>query len=121
MEARREEREARARWFHSLNIAEDRLTPDSVGEAAISYVKASATEAAEHVSDTVRNNPGKVAAAGAAVGLFLFRKPIIGAVRRIFSRSEATSDTVQPLAERDIQGVDPVGAAPKIWKITEEV
>lgn len=120
-EARRAEREARARWLGTLGTAQTRFAPDAIAKDAIGQVRDSAGEAAGKITTAVRNRPGTIAAIGAALGLFLFRKPIAAAVRtRLNRRTNAKSNVRSPEKERR-PGRGPVADPTPKSALTEEV
>lgn len=120
-EARRTEREARANWFRSLEIAQSRFAPSAIARNAAEKVKDGASSAVNEVTKSARKRPGTILAIGAAIGLLLYRKPIASAVRAKFSKKHATGEDFRSLPEQrlteDVASDDP---AP-VTIMTEEV
>lgn len=124
IEARQAERHARAQWFRSLDIAQERLAPNAIARTAIEQVKEGASDAVGKATAAARSRPGTMVAIGAALGLFLFRKPITSALRTRLSRKseiEATDDPFHSLPQQsEIERLTETGQAP-ITIISEEV
>lgn len=96
-EARQAERQARANWLYSLGIAQSRLAPKAIARDTVGRVKDGATDMVESAVGTVRKHPGTIIAIGAAIGLFVFRKPIAAAVRKQVSRYQDRKRPVQSI------------------------
>ena len=120
-EARRAERAARARWLGSLNTAQARFAPNAVAKDAMEQFRGSASEAADKVSGAVRKRPGAIVAVGAAIGLFLFRKPIASAVRTQIARRKEAKRSVRPRADETKAGSGPIADPTPKSTLTEEV
>ena len=120
-EARRAERNARARWFSTLNTAQARFAPNAVAKNALEQIRESASETAGKVSGAMRKRPGTIVAAGAAIGLFLFRKPIASAVRTRIARRKKAKHITQPFADEKIKGTGPIADPTPKSTLTEEV
>ncbi|MEO1170170.1 MAG: hypothetical protein AAFW97_15810 [Pseudomonadota bacterium] len=120
-EARRAERDSRANWFRSLEIAQARFAPNAIARHATDKIKDGASSAAGEVAKGVKKRRGTLLAVGLAAGLLAFRKPIASAVRSKFSRKEETGEDFRSLPEQrltgDVQTDDP---AP-VTIVTEEV
>lgn len=120
-EARKAEREARTNWLRSLDIAQARFAPNAIAENAVSQIKETAGKAARKVSGKARKRPGMLIAAGAALGLILFRKPIASAIQaRISKRKETAGDFCSLPAQKIREPADGDDRAP-VTIITEEV
>ena len=103
-EARQDERQARADWLYSLGVAQSRLAPGAIAQDAVDRVKDSATNVVESATGAVRKRPGTIIAVGAAIGLFIFRKPIAAAVRKQITRYKESKDPVAPLDAPESRG-----------------
>lgn len=121
IEARRAERAARTHWFGALDTAQARFAPNAIAKDALDQFKDSANEAAEAVTDAVRKRPGAIVAVGAAVGLFLFRKPIASAFRSRMARRKETKRRRQPLVKQKQSGTGPIADPTPKTTLTEEV
>lgn len=73
---------ARLRFQSTLDTFQHRLSPTTLRDEAVETVRETAVSAARTGAETVRNNPGKIAAGIGLVGLLLARKPIARAIRR---------------------------------------
>lgn len=73
---------ARLRFQSTLDTLQHRLSPSTLRDEAVETVRETAVSAARNGAETVRNNPGKIAAGIGLVGLLLARKPIVRAIRR---------------------------------------
>jgi ElaB/YqjD/DUF883 family membrane-anchored ribosome-binding protein len=120
-EARRAERAARERWFGTLNTAQARFAPNAVAKDAMDQFRESASEAADKVTGAVRKRPGTIVAVGAAIGLFLFRKPIASAVRTQIARRKEAKRSVRPRADETKAGSGPIADPTPKSTLTEEV
>ncbi len=60
-----------------------RLTPASLGKDALTGIRSSTDNAIDATTDAVRKNPLAAVGIVSALALFLFRKPIAGAYRRL--------------------------------------
>ncbi|RED15537.1 hypothetical protein [Parasphingopyxis lamellibrachiae] len=120
-EARRAEREARARWLGTLSTAQARFAPDAIAKDAMEQVRESAGEAADKLSGAVRKRPGTIAAVGAAIGLFLFRKPIAAAVRTRIDRRKKAKAGIRSLTKERQSGQGPIADPTPKSALTEEV
>lgn len=87
--AQAEREVARLRFQSTLDTIQHRLSPGTLKQEAVEVVKETAVSAARTSAETVRNNPGKIAAGIGLVGLLLARKPIARAMR---GTGDATSD-----------------------------
>jgi ElaB/YqjD/DUF883 family membrane-anchored ribosome-binding protein len=119
-EARIEEKLARARWFDSVETAQARATPSNIADEAFEQVKEHAARAVAQVGDAVRQRPGTLVAAGAAIGLFLFRKPIAKAVTKSLRKRREKRAETRALANKKPKGVRP-RPDPTPKQISEEV
>jgi len=81
---------ARRRFQSTLDTLQHRLSPATLRDEAVETVRETAVSAARTGAETVRNNPGKIAAGIGLVGLLLARKPIARAIRR--DDDDATPD-----------------------------
>jgi hypothetical protein len=119
-EARIEEKLARARWFDSVKAAQVRTTPSNIADEAIGQIREHAGRAAAKVGDAARKRPGTLIASGAAIGLFLFRKPIAGALLKRFRRRKETPIGAEALPAQKHTDIGP-RPDPTPKTITEEV
>ena len=119
-EARQAERQARADWLYSLGVAQSRLAPGAIAQDAVDRVKDSATSVVETATGAVRKRPGTIVAVGAAIGLFIFRKPIAATVRKQITRYKESKDPVAPLNAPEPSGGPIPDPTPKTI-LTEEV
>ncbi|WP_299327840.1 hypothetical protein [Parasphingopyxis sp.] len=120
-DARRAERDARANWFRSLDIAKQRLAPNAIAKDAVGQFKDGASSAVRTVSQGARKRRGTIIGVGVAVGLFLLRKPIAEAVRSRLSKNDETGDDFSSLPEQRIDDQAGNDESPAVTKITEEV
>jgi len=119
-EARQAERQARADWLYSLGVAQARLAPKAIAQDAVDRVKDGASTAVETATGAVRKRPGTILAVGAAIGLFVFRKPIAAAVRKQITRYQDSKEPVAPLDAPEPSGGPIPDPTPKTI-LTEEV
>lgn len=81
---------ARLRFQSTLDMIQHRLSPATLRQEAVEVVRDTAISAARTGAETVRNNPGKIAAGIGLVGLLLAREPIARAMQR--GAGDATGD-----------------------------
>ncbi|MBC2777764.1 hypothetical protein [Parasphingopyxis marina] len=119
-DAKIEERLARSRWFDSVETAQARATPANIADEAFEQVKEHAARAAAQMGNAVRKRPGTLIAAGTAIGLLLFRRPIAKAVTKTLrSHREKRAETRAQAAKKP-KGVRP-RPDPTPKQISEEV
>lgn len=73
----------REQLAETLNTTRNRLRPANLASELVGRVRVRATEVAEDAATAVRARPKAAAGVLAAAALFLLRKPIIGALRRL--------------------------------------
>jgi len=79
---------AKARLDSTLGALQLRLKPASLAGEAWDGVKGKSADLAEGALEAARQRPGAVAAAVAAIGLFLAREPIKRGIARMISGEE---------------------------------
>ena len=79
---------ARARLDSTLGALQHRLKPANLAGEAWDGVKGKSADLAEGALEAARKRPGAVAAAVAAIGLFLAREPIKRGIARMISGKE---------------------------------
>lgn len=77
---------ARARFFETLEQAQERLSPGSLANEAWTGVKGKTTEAAGNAVEAVKSRPKTVALVLGGLALFLARRPIGRAASNLVSR-----------------------------------
>ena len=123
--ARSERDAAKARMHATLEETKDRLSPSTLAEHAVDGIKGKANTLAADGVAVARKRPGAAAAAGAAVFLFLIRRPLIGwfkkprrhadeqiADRQIANRQVEAGKDVRPVRQRTFAS-EPVGVTAK--------
>lgn len=84
---------ARARLDVSVNTAKTRLNPKTLAGDAVDGVKTKAGEIALDGVEAVRSRPAVAAAALAAVGVVLARKPLSRWLGALFGYGDATGES----------------------------
>jgi hypothetical protein len=77
---------ARARFFDTLEEAQDRLKPGNLANEAWTGVKGKTAEAAGNAVEAVKSRPKTVALVLGGLALFLARRPIGRAASNLVSR-----------------------------------
>ena len=77
---------ARARFFETLEQAQQRLKPGNLANEAWTGVKGKTAEAAGNAVEAVKSRPKTVALVLGGLALFLARKPIGRAATKVVSR-----------------------------------
>ncbi|MEM8694536.1 MAG: hypothetical protein AAGE05_00760 [Pseudomonadota bacterium] len=122
LEAHRTAREAEHRFKSTLSTAKVEFRPANIAGNALQNAKDKVGEAVTKTRRAVTSRPVTVLAAGAAIGLYLFRKPIASAVRNRISRRRKTVEPVRPLdTQRTNNGPSPIKDPTPKTILTEEV
>jgi hypothetical protein len=87
-QAKRGLTDAKARLDSTLGALQHRLKPANLAGEAWDGVKDKSADLAEGAMEAARKRPGAVAAAVAAIGLFLAREPIRRGIARMISGDE---------------------------------
>lgn len=85
-DAKRQATVARARIDESLGALQGRLSPRIVAQDAWHTVRETSDRVTDQAIDGARKQPGLAGAAGAAIVLIAFRKPVFRLVGKLFKR-----------------------------------
>ena len=91
-EARRNAEQARAKFWASFDALvdyaqdlQDKLTPHNIARDAWDAAKSKGADIAEDAVDAVRKRPVAASTAGAAIGLFIAREPLMDLAGKLMS------------------------------------
>ena len=90
--AKREAVRARGRFDSTLAAVQARLRPGNLAEEAWDGVKEKSADIAENALEAVKQRPGTVSAVMGALALFLARKPLARAAKRLISDEKAGNE-----------------------------
>ncbi len=121
LEAHRASQAAQTRFMTTLDTAKVEFRPANMAGNAVQNAKNKVGNAATKTRNAITSRPGTIVAVGAAIGLFLFRKPIASAVRTRIARRNETNSRRQPLAAQKQSGAGPIADPTPKSTLTEEV
>lgn len=121
LEAHRTSQDAEARFKSTLGTAKVEFRPANIAGTAVQNAKSKVSDVATKTSRAITSRPGTIAAVGAAIGLYLFRKPIASAVRTQIDRRKNAKRIAGAAAFREKTGKGPIADPTPKLTLTEEV
>jgi len=121
LEAHRTSQDAEARFKSTLGTAKVEFRPANIAGTAVQNAKSKVSDVATKTSRAITSRPGTIVAVGAAIGLYLFRKPIASAVRTQIARRKEAKRHATPLADENTSGKGPIADPTPKSTLTEEV
>jgi ElaB/YqjD/DUF883 family membrane-anchored ribosome-binding protein len=121
LDAHRTAHDAEERFKTTLGTAKIEFRPANIAGNAVQNAKDKVSGAASKTSRAVTSRPGTIISIGAAIGLFLFRKPIASAIRTRIARRKENKRSVPSLATKKKTGGGPIADPTPKSTLTEEV
>jgi len=121
LDAHRTSQDAEARFKTTLDTAKVEFRPANMAGTAAKNAKNKVSDVATKTRQAVTSRPGAIVAVGAAIGLYLFRKPIASAVRTQIAQRKEAKRSVRPFADAGKSGKGPIADPTPKSTLTEEV
>lgn len=121
LDANHAAQDAEVRFKSTLGTAKVEFRPANIAGNAVQNAKNKVSHVATKTSRAITSRPGTIVAVGAAIGLYLFRKPIAAAVRTQIARRKDARRGAAPLAPKSKTSGGPIADPTPKSTLTEEV